>query len=66
MQESAFVEKWRHTRNLVAIAADLLEYCKADALSCNGYRSRNAGNFPIVTSRLYVKERAENGPTEKN
>ena len=30
---------------LVAIT-DLLECCKADALGCNGYRSRNTGEFP--------------------
>ena len=43
MQECVFVEKLRHKWNLAAIA-ELSEYC--DALSCNGYRSRNTWEFP--------------------
>ena len=45
MQKCAFVEKWRHKWYLAAIA-ELLDYYKADALGCNGYRSRNTGEFP--------------------
>ena len=45
MQECAFLEKWRHKWNLVTITM-FSEYCKADALGCNGYRLRNTGEFP--------------------
>ena len=63
MQECAFVEKLRHKRNLATIA-ELAELCNIDSLGYNDYRPRKTRELPLMTWRLYVKERAENGPTD--
>ena len=63
MQECAFVEKWRHKWNLAAIT-ELSEYCKAGSLGCNGYSSRNTGEFPFYDVSALDIGKAENGQTE--